>query len=81
MVISDKKTRIRKPRKNLRRNLFICTLLFVPLLHFLVFWLYINAKTISLAFMDWNYFKNAYEFVGLDNFREQFKQLKSARKL
>ena len=76
MVISDKKPRLRKPRKNLKRNLFICALLFVPMLHFLVFWLYINAKTISLAFMDWNYFANAYEFVGIDNFIEQFRQFR-----
>ena len=76
MVISDKKPRLRKPRKNLKRNLFICALLFVPMLHFLVFWLYINAKTISLAFMDWNYFANAYEFVGIDNFIEQFRNFR-----
>ena len=76
MVISDKKPRIKKPRKNLRRNLFIFALLFVPLLHFAVFWLYINAKTISLAFMDWDYFTNTYKFVGLDNIKEQFRQFK-----
>ena len=76
MVISDKNRIVKKPRKYLRRNLFIFSLLLVPLLHFLVFWLYINAKTITLAFMDWDYFSNTYKFAGIDNFIEQFRQFK-----
>lgn len=75
MVISDMK-KVRKPRKNLKRNLFIASLLVVPLLHFLVFWLYINAETISLAFMRWDIFTNSYKFVGLENFITQFNELK-----
>ena len=67
---------MRKGRKNLKRNLFIISLLVVPLLHFLVFWVYINAKTISLAFYNWNVFENTYEFVGLENFKDQFKMFK-----
>ncbi|MBQ6825755.1 MAG: sugar ABC transporter permease [Clostridia bacterium] len=67
---------MKRPRKNLKRNLFIASLLIVPLLHFLVFWLYINVETISLAFMDWDYFANTYKFAGIDNFVEQFRQFK-----
>ena len=76
MGISNKKQKVKKKRKNLKRNLFICSLLIVPLLHFLVFWLYINAKTISLAFMEWDFFSSTYKFVGIDNFIEQFRQFK-----
>ncbi|MBR5923764.1 MAG: sugar ABC transporter permease [Clostridia bacterium] len=68
--------RVKKGRKNLKRNLFIFSLLIVPMLHFLVFWVYINARTISLAFYNWNVFENVYEFVGLDNFKEQFRMFK-----
>ena len=76
MVISDNKQKVKKPRKNLKRNLFIFSLLIVPILHFLVFWLYINAKTISLAFMEWDVFENTYKFVGLNNFIDQCKSFK-----
>ena len=60
-------------RKDPKRNWFIFSLLIVPLLHFLVFWLYINAKTISLTFMQWDVFENAYKFVGFDNIIDQFR--------
>lgn len=76
MVISDRNKKVKKPRKNLKRNWFIFSLLIVPLLHFLIFWLYINVETISLAFMEWDYFSNTYKFAGIDNFIEQFRQFK-----
>ncbi len=76
MVLTAKKPIVKKPNKNLKRNLFIFSLLFVPLLHFLVFWLYINAKTITLTFMEWDYFSNTYKFAGLSNLAEQFRQFK-----
>ena len=76
MAISDNKQKVKKPRKNLKRNLFICSLLVVPILHFLVFWLYINAKTISLAFMEWDVFENTYKFVGFNNFIDQFRSFR-----
>ncbi|MDD6478617.1 MAG: sugar ABC transporter permease [Oscillospiraceae bacterium] len=68
---------MKTPRKNLKRNLFIFSLLIVPLVHFLVFWLYIKLETISLAFMEWDYFSNTYKFAGIDNFIEQFRQFKA----
>lgn len=77
MVIAVKNQRVRKPRKNLKRNLFIASLLVVPLLHFLVFWLYINIETISLAFMDWDIYTNSYKFVGFDNFVTHFESIKA----
>lgn len=76
MVVSNKNQKVRKPIKNLKRNLFIVSLLIVPLLHFLVFWLYINVETISLAFMEWDFFSNTYKFAGIDNFIEQFRNFK-----
>lgn len=77
MVITDKNPKVKSKKKNLRRNLFICSLLTVPLLHFIVFWLYINVETISLAFMEWDFFSNSYKFAGIDNFVEQFRQFKA----
>ncbi len=76
MTISNTVPRVKKLNKNWKRNLFIFSLLIVPLLHFLVFWLYINAETISLAFMEWDFFSNSYKFAGFDNFIEQFRTFK-----
>lgn len=76
MVNSVGNRKKKKMNKNLKRNLFIVSLLIVPLLHFLVFWLYINIETISLAFMEWDFFSNTYKFAGIDNFIEQFGQFK-----
>ena len=77
MVISDKNQKMKRPRKNLKRNLFIASLLIVPMLHFIIFWLYINIETIALAFMEWDFFSNEYKFAGIDNFIEQFRQIKA----
>ncbi len=76
MVISNKNQKVKSPRKYLKRNLFLASLLIVPLIHFIVFWLYINIETISLAFMEWDFFSNSYKFVGIDNFTEQFRMFK-----
>ncbi len=77
MVISDRNPRVKKTNKNAKRNWFIFSLLIVPVIHFIVFWLYINIETISLAFMEWDFFSNSYKFVGFDNFTEQFRQFKA----
>ena len=76
MAVSNRKQIMKKPRKNTKRNWFIASLLIVPMLHFLVFWLYINIETIALAFMEWDFFSNKYIFAGIDNFTEQFRQFK-----
>ncbi len=75
MARSDKTQTLRKPKrtKNLRRNLFIFSLLVVPMVHFLVFWLYINIRTISLAFMEYDTFSNSFKFVGFQNIIDQIQ--------
>lgn len=77
MAISNTMPKVKRSRKNLKRNLFIASLLVVPLLHFLVFWLYINLETITLAFMEWDDFTNTYKFAGIDNFLTQFEQMQT----
>lgn len=84
MVKSKQKQKEAKPAKGFKRylkrytkrNLFLFSLLLIPMLHFLVFWLYVNFRTISLAFMRWDLFENVYKFVGFDNFKEQFRMFK-----
>jgi ABC-type sugar transport system permease subunit len=62
-------------RKKLKQRIFIVSMLAYPVLHFLVFWVYVNFDAILLTFqryilMDENFnFINDYVWVGLDNYR------------
>ncbi len=76
MVIAANNNKLKKPRKNLRRNLFLVALLIIPVLHFLIFWVYINAKSISLAFFTYDIKSSNYRFAGLENFKDLFRVLR-----
>ena len=66
------KCAIKRKKKTLGETLFIIGMLFIPLVHFLIFWLYKNIDSILLAFqtskldggVEWN----------LDNFGQLFKE-------
>ena len=57
------------------QTIFIVSMLAYPVIHFLVFWVYVNFDAILLTFqryilMDENFnFINDYVFVGVDNYR------------
>lgn len=57
-----------------RKNLFLCTMLAIPVIHFFVFWLYLNINSFVLAFQNVKA-----EFVGLENFQWYFENLVSDR--
>ena len=59
-------------QRRLQKNLFLTTMLAIPVLHFFVFWLYLNINSFVLAF------KNLLgDWVGLANFEWYFKNLLS----
>ena len=49
-VFSEKNLEKDKKKRKLKRNLFILSILAVPVVHWLVFWLYVNLNSILLAF-------------------------------
>ncbi len=59
---------------NRNKNLFLCVMLAVPVVHFFVFWLYVNVDSFVLAFEN---VKG--DFVGFDNFKWYFENLTSDR--
>lgn len=62
-----------KSRK-MKKNLFLCTMLAIPVLHFFVFWLYVNIDSFTMAF------QNAQgDFVGWANYKWYFTNLTSDR--
>ena len=58
----------KKKKMPLGRKIFIIAMIIYPIVHFLVFWLYVNFNSILMAFQDFNYFEGKENFVWLDNF-------------
>lgn len=69
---SEEITKARKKRV-FKRNLFIFLMLVYPVLHFLIFWLYVNINTVILSFSRYSFMQQKWIFVGLDNFRLLFE--------
>ena len=68
-----------KPKKAMKqstkRNIFIALMLAYPLLHFLVFTVYINFNTILLCFQRFNIMTGENEFAGLYWFKKFFREM------
>ena len=64
-----------KRKHNTKRNIFIALMLIYPLLHFVVFTVYINFDTIALCFQRFNIMAGKNEFVGLYWFKKFFSEM------
>lgn len=62
-----------KSRKT-RQAVFLSSLVIIPLINFLVFWLYVNLQTIVLTFQRFNVSTGEYEFIAFDRYVEVFKE-------
>ena len=62
-----------KRKKRIREVLFIILFLSPAIIHFLVYWLYINIDTIRLTFFEWQPMEGVYNFVGFKNYVNIFK--------
>lgn len=58
-----------------KRNRFIILMLAFPVLHFLIFFVYINVNTILMCFQRLSFTTNEINFVGLDNFGKLFQDM------
>lgn len=61
--------------KKFQKRLFIISLLALPILHFLIFFVYINIDTIILSLQRFDYSIGEYRFVGFDNYRIALRDL------
>lgn len=57
------------------RKIFIALMLAYPILHFLVFWLYVNINTFVISFQRFSYTSGKYVFVGMMNYINFFHNL------
>lgn len=58
-----------------RQTGFLIALLALPVANFLVFWVYVNARTILLTFQNYNVMKGTYEWYGLTRFIDFFQKM------
>lgn len=56
-----------------RENTFFGLMMILPIVHFLIWYVVLNANSILLAFKRFNFSSNRYEFAGLSNFGNVIK--------
>ena len=60
-------------RRKIRTTIFLITLFAYPVLHWLIFWLYVRSSTIISSFQTYDWFTDSYRFVFLDNYIRIFE--------
>lgn len=61
-------------KSTFKTNVFIFSLVIIPLLNFLIFWVYVSFDTIALTFQRYNVRTGEYEWFGLTRYGEVFKE-------
>lgn len=61
--------------KKSKRALFIVGMLAIPVLHFLVFWVYVNVNTILISFQRFNVLLGEYEWYGIQRYTDYFRDI------
>ena len=64
-----------KRKREIRKLLFYCGLIALPVLQFVIFYIFVNINSIILAFESYDTFTGKYSFAGLSNFGDVFKEL------
>lgn len=60
-----------------RKLLFYIAIIGLPILQYLIFYVYTNIQSIALAFQKFDYETQSYSFAGFDNFRDVFRDLQT----
>ena len=58
-----------------KKRVFIIAMLAYPILHFLIFWVYVNFNTIVLSFQRFSWTQNTEVFAEFDNYTRFFKTI------
>lgn len=72
-IIPHRKNPGRFLKTKTKRTLFVWCMLAIPIVHFFVFWVYINFNSILLAFKNIDYGAGGVEYWTLDNFKEVYR--------
>lgn len=63
----------KRRKKSTNEIVFMITLMAIPILHFCVFWLFINFDSILLSFKRFNMMSGEWEWAGFANYRTLYK--------
>lgn len=67
--------------KNRNRLIFYIAVVSLPVLQFIIFYIFVNINSILLAFQKMEYFKGGYVFVGFENFTDVLRDIKTLPRL
>lgn len=65
-----------KAKRRRQKRFFIFMMLFLPVTHFLVFFVYVNIDTIILSFQRFDYYTGDYKFVWFENYQQVIRDLR-----
>lgn len=69
------KQKLRRRAKWKRARFIIC-MLALPVGHFIVFFFYVNFNSVLMCFQNFNFAKNAVEWVGWENFTRLYNEIR-----
>lgn len=72
MQTEKKKNFFQNPKT--KEGIFILLLVIIPVIHFLVFWVYVNASTIVKTLFSYNDSTGAYRWIGLERYVTLFRE-------
>ena len=61
--------------------IFYCTMIALPILQFLICYVYVNARSFTLGFQEYSYNTNSFHFVGFKNFKQIFSDFQTEKYL
>ena len=58
------------------RKIYYCCMMALPILQFIVFYIYINLNSFVMGFQEWSFEAGTYTFNGIANFKQIFQDFK-----
>lgn len=74
-VISEELLKKLKRKRKIKEYGFVFSLVIWPIIHFLVFWLYVNFSSFTLIFKEYKPVTGRYEWANADNLIKTFKEM------
>ena len=69
----DSNVKVIKKQKNIATTIFVYALIIWPLIHFAIFWIYLNYETVAMSFQKFSVNDGTYKFIGLQNYIDLWK--------
>ena len=67
-----KELSVEKRRREFQKNIFLTAIIGIPLLNFVIFYIFVNFNSIIMAFQEYNLDTSKFEWAGIKNFKNFF---------